>query len=588
MACWPSMGPTGRATRTVTVGTATLLALSLVGVSPTGAMETATPATAAGPISSVDLAAAGSFSNVYQQWKNGPDPSGSNAYLPIGVWEQSGNRQENGQDNALNYRALGINVDVNGYEPADGWPTWQLGASGPYGLDPPYSEPPGLNQSSFLADEPDMNQVDFPTNNELTAPALQAEANAVRTWDPTRPTYVNFGKCMSISDWIGCNTGIQSPAATSYQTMMRQYCSAADIESSDYYGYTDPYEPANYHGAYTYGLAIVNDKAMCGLAKPTLGFVETGHPFPNSGTTTPAQIRAAVWDEVLHGANGIIYFVHDFYSDGFTEDGLLTTEADAKPTVQSVDSELTQLAPELNSPSLTGVSASSSGGVPVTTMLKVFGGQTYLFAMADGNASLPNSGATTATFKVPGTGDATLATVLGENRTVTVTGGTLTDQFSPYQVHIYELNPLLDLLPGGGTDIGVGADGAVWVVGTNPVGGGFGIYRWNGSGWSREPGGAVAVAVGSDGTPWVVNSAHRIYRWNGAGWVVYPGGATDIGVGADGAVWVVGTNPIGGGFGIYRWEGTTWVEQPGGAVAIAVGSDGDAWAVTSSHQIFSG
>jgi hypothetical protein len=32
------------------------------------------------------------------------------------------------------------------------------------------------------------------------------------------------------------------------------------------------------------------------------------------------------------------------------------------------------------------------------------------------------------------------------------------------------------------TDIGVGANGSVFVVGTNPVVGGYGIYRWNGLG----------------------------------------------------------------------------------------------------------
>lgn len=31
--------------------------------------------------------------------------------------------------------------------------------------------------------------------------------------------------------------------------------------------------------------------------------------------------------------------------------------------------------------------------------------------------------------------------------------------------------------PGGANDIGVGADGTIWAIGTNGVGGGFGIYR---------------------------------------------------------------------------------------------------------------
>jgi hypothetical protein len=399
--------------------------------------RTTTTTTAPATTTTVPGGTGSNFASVYRQWSNGPDPSGANTYFPIGVWEQSGTRQENGKANALNYEALGINVDVNGYDPSNNWPTWQFDGSGPDGLGPPFSQSAGTNQGLFLADEPDMNQVNEATNNDLTSVALQKEAAVVRAWDPTRPTYVNFGKCMSISQWDGCHTDIESPPPASYRAMMQQYCSAADIESADYYGYTDPYEPTSYHGAYTYGLAIVNDKAMCGAAKPTLGFVETGHPFTDSGTITPAEIQAAVWDEVLHGANGVIYFVHDFFTGGYTEDGLLTTEAAAKPTVLAVDSELAQLAPVLNSPTVGGVTVKSTGGVPVTTMLKVYAGHTYLFAMADGNSSLPNSASTTATISVPGV-SGTSATVVNENRSVAVSGGTVSDSFSPYQVHVYE------------------------------------------------------------------------------------------------------------------------------------------------------
>jgi hypothetical protein len=81
----------------------------------------------------------------------------------------------------------------------------------------------------------------------------------------------------------------------------------------------------------------------------------------------------------------------------------------------------------------------------------------------------------------------------------------------------------------------------VWVIGTNPVAGGYGIYRWNGTGWSREPGGAVAIAVEADGAPLVINSAHQIYECAGSGWLQRPGPARDIAAGADGSVCPAGT-----------------------------------------------
>ena len=38
-------------------------------------------------------------------------------------------------------------------------------------------------------------------------------------------------------------------------------------------------------------------------------------------------------------------------------------------------------------------------------------------------------------------------------------------------------------LPGLGKDIGAGADGSVWLIGTNPVGAAsdFGVYKWKGT-----------------------------------------------------------------------------------------------------------
>ena len=133
----------------------------------------------------------------------------------------------------------------------------------------------------------------------------------------------------------------------------------------------------------------------------------------------------------------------------------------------------------------------------------------------------------------------------------------------------------------------MGANGSVWIVGTNPVAGGYGIYRWTGSGWTPVPGGATRIAVDPSGNPWVVNSAGQIYNWVGNDWVVHSGAATDIGVGADGSVWIVGTNPVAGGYGIYTWTGPGLVPVPGGAVVISVGPSGNPWVVNSAGQIYS-
>jgi hypothetical protein len=147
--------------------------------------------------------------------------------------------------------------------------------------------------------------------------------------------------------------------------------------------------------------------------------------------------------------------------------------------------------------------------------------------------------------------------------------------------------PTFSRRPGAATAIGVGANGAIWITGTNPTAGGYGIYRWNGTGWSLVAGGAVSIAVDPSGNPWVINSAHQIYHRVGSGWAKYPGSATSIGVGANGAIWITGTNPTAGGLGIYCWYGSAWTPVAGGAVTIAVGRTGNPWIINSAHQVYS-
>jgi hypothetical protein len=153
-------------------------------------------------------------------------------------------------------------------------------------------------------------------------------------------------------------------------------------------------------------------------------------------------------------------------------------------------------------------------------------------------------------------------------------------------------------LVGKAVDIANGADGSLWVIGTNPVAGGFGIYVLNNSGgFTNVPGGGVRLAVGADGLPWIINSAHDIYCLDSnSNWHNVPGKAVDIGVGASGAPWVIGTNTVPGGFGIYRWNanslvhacsgGGGFVGVDGGGTAISVGTDGLPWILNSAGSVY--
>lgn len=67
-------------------------------------------------------------------------------------------------------------------------------------------------------------------------------------------------------------------------------------------------------------------------------------------------------------------------------------------------------------------------------------------------------------------------------------------------------------LPGAARDIGIGADGTVWIVGTNATGGGFGIFRWLDNDWQKIDGGGTEISVDPKGAPWVVNADNNVFR----------------------------------------------------------------------------
>ncbi len=171
------------------------------------------------------------------------------------------------------------------------------------------------------------------------------------------------------------------------------------------------------------------------------------------------------------------------------------------------------------------------------------------------------------------------------------TGKSVPDVWTVNQAgNVYRLNNKLGWTPVPGEkaqDIGVGADGSVWIVGNSPVFGGFIIYRWTAEkGYVRIDGGATRIDVGPDGQPWVVNSINDIYRRVGDHWIRMPGKARDIGIGSDGSVCIIGTNRTGNNYGIYRWNGSDWDPFPGAAVRIDVDASGNPWVANQAGGIY--
>jgi hypothetical protein len=151
-------------------------------------------------------------------------------------------------------------------------------------------------------------------------------------------------------------------------------------------------------------------------------------------------------------------------------------------------------------------------------------------------------------------------------------------------------------LPGLAKDIAVDSSGIAWVIGTNPVPGGFSIYRWVAAmnDWEPVSGGAVRIGCGRV-SPIVVNDVHDIYRYEGTppGWVQLPGKAMDVAAEEDvegrfDNMCAIGTNPSVGGFGIYWWDLaiSDWRPIPGGGVGISGGHG--LYVVNDQDEIYSG
>jgi hypothetical protein len=154
----------------------------------------------------------------------------------------------------------------------------------------------------------------------------------------------------------------------------------------------------------------------------------------------PGMIESAAWNLVVHGARGIIWWPADFWDmapgkdpqdrpyPGASVYGYWAFYEDHQwdpqyAAARHVDREIESLARQLNSPTVSGISAMSSSNIPVATLGKDVAGKLWLLAQADGDPANPLSNTTpiTATLTLPASVRAgTVLDVIGENRTVTV------------------------------------------------------------------------------------------------------------------------------------------------------------------------
>jgi hypothetical protein len=223
--------------------------------------------------------------------------------------------------------------------------------------------------------------------------------------------------------------------------------------------------PGECHRAANYGATVRRVRELVSPAgsKPVWAVVELGHPFSESDwpTITPPEVRAAVWQSLIAGARGIVYFSHSFGGSAQTDE-ILRDGADPgspyapiRSVVTATDRQIQALAPVLNSPTVTSGWTHSPGTTAMAkwsttkkkckskkrkgkcrqkkTKKKKAGRRLYVFAGSAG-------GTVQGHFSVPCVRNAKAA-VVGENRRVRVRRGSFSDHFADGNaIHIYRID----------------------------------------------------------------------------------------------------------------------------------------------------
>jgi hypothetical protein len=361
--------------------------------------------------------------NAYAQWKFGPSPDANT--FPIAVWLQD-------PRNAAKYKAAGINIYMGLWEGPTEAQLAALKAAGmPVICD---QNPVALKHKDdpiivgwMHGDEPDNAQA-LPNDKGYGPPVkpekIMADYQKLKAADSTRPIFLNLGQGVAWDGWYGRGT------RTNHPEDYPEYVKGSDIASFDIYPVV--HDKKEVQGKLEFVAKGVERLVQwTGGKKPVWNCIECTR-IQSDRKPTPAQVKTEVWMALIHGSQGLVYFVHE-WKPKFNEHALLD-DPEMLKAVTEINKEIQSVAVALNSPAAADVKVvTTPADVPVAAVFKRHAGGMNVFAVAMRPAAVK------AVFKVPAP-TVTKAEVLGENRSIKVTGGQFEDTFEPYAVHLYRLN----------------------------------------------------------------------------------------------------------------------------------------------------
>lgn len=354
-------------------------------------------------------------------------------YFPIAVWLQD-------PKNASDYRKIGINLYVGLWKGPTSEQLARLKAAGM----PAFSNmnDVGLTDANkdvivgwMMKDEPDNAQRQVGQSG-LAPPIPPMEMvrryRNIRQRDPSRPVLLNLGQGVAWDEWYG-----RGPR-TNHPEDYEEYVTAADIVSFDIYPVTHR-DPA-IRGRLDL-VAKGTDRLVTWTkgAKPIWTVIGASRGSNPDALPTGEEVRNMVWLSIIHGARGILYFVHQF-EPTFVEAALLQ-HPDLRQAVARTNARITSLARVLNSATLKDVVTVTPApfdggnrlGSAISMMVKSDTCAVYIFAGS--KSRLPGA----AHFKLAQSMENQMIDVLDEDRTIQLDAGGFKDSFGPYDTHIYRI-----------------------------------------------------------------------------------------------------------------------------------------------------
>jgi len=258
-------------------------------------------------------------------------------------------------------------------------------------------------------DEPDVKR-------PPTDPArLQADYEAWKRAAPKVPVFLNFSG--------GNVLGGKTPKQT-----YLEYLKAADWVGNDFYAVTGYNRP---DWLWKVG-AAVDQLREWSNDKPQFAFIETSAQRlawtpRNTRGVTPDELRAEIWHAVIHGVRGVVYFPQQI-GQGFRYDATpprvaLEMSRQNKRLAELADALVTPMNPKEY-----GVGAAA----PLEVGWRVAGGRFYVLALNFSDGAIPAQ-----PIKLTGVGGSG-AKAVWDGRTTEIKSGTITDNFGPYEVKVYE------------------------------------------------------------------------------------------------------------------------------------------------------